>query len=53
MPDFAYCSGYHVTLVKDATAAWSKELYDAATGLVYPLIVHEVKTVKEIVASKV
>ncbi|KAF9000379.1 hypothetical protein BDZ89DRAFT_1050900 [Hymenopellis radicata] len=42
--------GYHVTLVKDATAAWSEELYQAATTLVYPLIVHDVKTVAEIIA---
>ncbi len=26
-----------IPLVKDATAAWSEELYQAATTLVYPL----------------
>ncbi|PYI14783.1 Isochorismatase hydrolase [Aspergillus japonicus CBS 114.51] len=42
----AYELGYHVTLLKDATAGWSKELTDAATELVWPLFA-EVKTVEE------
>ncbi|PYH81251.1 Isochorismatase hydrolase [Aspergillus uvarum CBS 121591] len=46
----AFELGYHVTLLKDATAGWSKELTDAATELVWPLFA-EVKTVEEWVES--
>ncbi|KAJ5489989.1 hypothetical protein N7453_010814 [Penicillium expansum] len=33
----AYELGYQVTMLKDATAGWSKELTDAATDLIWPL----------------
>ncbi|KAJ5128857.1 hypothetical protein N7448_002569 [Penicillium atrosanguineum] len=42
----AFELGYHVTLLKDATAGWSKELTDAASGLVWPLFA-QVQTVKD------
>ncbi|KAF7592425.1 hypothetical protein BBP40_000273 [Aspergillus hancockii] len=38
--------GYNVTLLKDATAGWSKELTDAATDLVWPLFAQRVLAVK-------
>jgi hypothetical protein len=40
-------SGYHVTMLKDTTAGFTKEQKDAATELVWPLFAHEVKTVGE------
>jgi len=32
---------------KDATSGWTRELTDAATDLIWPLIASEVLTVKE------
>ena len=40
-------SGYHVTLLKDATAGFTIEQKNAATDLIWPLFAHEVKTVGE------
>jgi nicotinamidase-related amidase len=40
-------SGYHVTMLKDTTAGFTKEQKDAATEIVWPLFAHEVKTVGE------
>ncbi|KAE8152049.1 Isochorismatase hydrolase [Aspergillus avenaceus] len=42
----AFELGYHVTLLKDATAGYSKDLTDAATNLVWALF-SKVKTVEE------
>ncbi|KAH8817358.1 Isochorismatase-like protein [Xylogone sp. PMI_703] len=39
--------GYTVTLIKDATAGFSNALKDAATDLIWPIIVEEVLTVDE------
>lgn len=39
--------GYHVTLLKDATAGFSTAQKDAATELIWPLFAHEVLTVAE------
>ncbi|RAK80272.1 cysteine hydrolase family protein [Aspergillus fijiensis CBS 313.89] len=46
----AFELGYNVTLLKDATAGWSKELTDAATELVWPLFA-QVKSVEGWVES--
>ncbi|KAF4815475.1 Peroxyureidoacrylate/ureidoacrylate amidohydrolase RutB [Colletotrichum tropicale] len=43
----AFELGYHVTLLKDATAGWSKELTDAATELIWPLFAQEVLNTEE------
>ncbi|KAF4829813.1 Peroxyureidoacrylate/ureidoacrylate amidohydrolase RutB [Colletotrichum siamense] len=43
----AFELGYHVTLLKDATAGWSKELTDAATALIWPLFAQEVLNTEE------
>ncbi|KAK1456967.1 hypothetical protein CCUS01_09847 [Colletotrichum cuscutae] len=37
--------GFHVTLLSDATAGFSTEAKDAATNLIWPLIVENVTTV--------
>ncbi|KAK1731310.1 Isochorismatase-like protein [Colletotrichum acutatum] len=37
--------GFHVTLLSDATAGFSTEVKDAATNLIWPLIVENVTTV--------
>ncbi|KAK4862197.1 hypothetical protein LT330_003335 [Penicillium expansum] len=42
----AYELGYQVTMLKDATAGWSKELTDAATDLIWPLFA-QVMTVED------
>ncbi|KAL1800715.1 hypothetical protein ACET3X_001057 [Alternaria dauci] len=39
--------GYHVTLLNDATAGFSDAHKDAATKLIWPVIVDGVKTVSE------
>ncbi|OQE26814.1 hypothetical protein PENSTE_c005G04965 [Penicillium steckii] len=39
--------GYRVTLIKDATAGFSKQLKDAATDLVWPTLVEDVLTVDQ------
>jgi len=48
---YAYELGYHVTLLKDTTAGFTKEQKDAATELIWPLFAHEVKTVGEWIAT--
>ncbi|CZS88889.1 uncharacterized protein RCO7_04563 [Rhynchosporium graminicola] len=44
---YAYELGYHVTLLKDATAGFTIEQKNAATDLIWALFAHEVKTVGE------
>ncbi|UQC77845.1 uncharacterized protein CLUP02_03317 [Colletotrichum lupini] len=39
--------GFHVTLLSDATAGFSTEAKDAATNLIWPLIVENVTTVRD------
>lgn len=39
--------GYHITLLKDATAGFTNEAKDAATELIWPLFANEVLTVAE------
>jgi len=48
---YAYDLGYHVTLLTDATAAFSTQQKDAATTLIWPLFASKVTTVNEYVAS--
>jgi nicotinamidase-related amidase len=43
--------GYRVTLVKDATAAFSKEMMHAAHELNGPTFAHEIITTAELVAA--
>lgn len=43
--------GYHITLLKDATAGFTIEQKKVATELIWPLFAHEVKTVAEWKAS--
>ena len=44
---YAYELGYHVTMVKDATAGWNKEQMDAATEMIWPLFASDVTTTAE------
>lgn len=48
---FATELGYHVTLVKDATAAFSEEMMYAAHDLNGPTFAHEILTTAELVAA--
>lgn len=48
---FAVELGYHVTLVKDATAAFSKEMMHAAHALNGPTFAHAILTTTELVAA--
>ncbi|WP_042875700.1 isochorismatase family cysteine hydrolase [Cupriavidus necator] len=48
---FAMELGYHVTLVRDATAAFSKEMMHAAHHLNGPTFAHEILTTAELVAA--
>ena len=43
--------GYHVTLVRDGTAARSKEAYDAALNIDGPTYAHEIMTTAELVTA--
>jgi len=43
--------GYHVTLVRDATAAFSKELMHAAHELNGPTYAHAILTTDELIAA--
>ncbi len=43
--------GYHVTLVRDATAAFTKEMMHAAHHLNGPTFAHEILTTAELVAA--
>ncbi|RAL61088.1 hypothetical protein DID88_010429 [Monilinia fructigena] len=44
---YAYELGYHVTMLKDATAGFTTMAKDAATDLIWPLFANEVLTVEE------
>jgi nicotinamidase-related amidase len=44
---YAYELGYHVTMLKDATAEWSKEQADSATELIWPMFASKVTTTGE------
>jgi len=48
---FAMELGYHVTLVRDATAAFSRELMHAAHELSAPTFAHAIVTTKELVSA--
>ncbi|OCL08528.1 Isochorismatase hydrolase [Glonium stellatum] len=48
---YAYDLGYHVTLLSDATAAFSIEQKKAATDIIWPLFASKVTTVDEYVAE--
>jgi len=48
---FAMELGYHVTLVRDATAAYSAEMMHAAHELNGPTFAHEILTTNELVAA--
>jgi nicotinamidase-related amidase len=48
---FAMELGYHVTLVADATAAFSQELMHAAHKLNGPAYAHEILTTAELIAA--
>ncbi|KAL7792556.1 Isochorismatase-like protein [Trichoderma ceciliae] len=48
---YAYDLGYHVTLLSDATAAFSHEQKQAATDVPWPLFASKVTTVEQYVAS--
>lgn len=43
--------GYHVTMLSDTTAGFTKAQKDAATDLIWPLFAHEVKKVGEWIAT--
>jgi nicotinamidase-related amidase len=47
---FAMELGYHVTLVKDATAAFTKEMMHAAHELNGPTFAHAILTTDELLA---
>jgi nicotinamidase-related amidase len=48
---FAMELGYHVTLVRDATAAFTREMMRAAHDLNGPTFAHEILTTAELVAA--
>ncbi|MGB7950352.1 MAG: isochorismatase family protein [Candidatus Binatia bacterium] len=48
---FAMELGYHVTLVKDATAAFSREMMHAAHELNRPTFAHAILTTQEPLAG--
>jgi nicotinamidase-related amidase len=48
---FAMELGYHVTLVRDATAAFTKEMMRAAHELNGPTYAHEILTTAELIAA--
>lgn len=48
---FAMELGYHVTLVRDATAAFSHELTHAAHELSGPTFAHAILTTAELIAA--
>lgn len=48
---FAMELGYHVTLVKDATAAYTAEMMHAAHELNGPTFAHEILTTNELIAA--
>ncbi len=48
---FAMELGYHVTLVKDATAAFSKDGMHAAHELSGPTFAHAILTTKDLVGA--
>jgi nicotinamidase-related amidase len=48
---FAFELGYHVTLVKDATAAFTREMMRAAHELNGPTFAHAILTTEELIAA--
>ena len=48
---FAMELGYHVTLVRDATAAYTREMMHAAHVLNGPTFAHAIVTARELVAA--
>jgi nicotinamidase-related amidase len=48
---FAMELGYHVTLVRDATAAFTREMMRAAHELNGPTFAHEILTTAELIAA--
>jgi nicotinamidase-related amidase len=48
---FAMELGYHVTLVRDATAAWTHEIMHASHELNGPTFAHAIVTTKELLAA--
>ena len=48
---FAMELGYHVTLVRDATAAFKKEMMHAAHELNGPTFAHEILTTADVITS--
>jgi len=48
---FAMELGYHVTLVRDATAAFSHEMMHAAHELNGPTYAHSIPTTAEVIAA--
>jgi len=48
---YAYDLGYHITLITDATAAFTMEQVKAATDVVWPLFASKLTTVGEYVKS--
>ncbi|WP_429342290.1 isochorismatase family protein [Paraburkholderia sp. GAS42] len=48
---FAMELGYHVTLVRDATAAFTKEMMRAAHELNGPTFAHEILTAAQLIAA--
>jgi nicotinamidase-related amidase len=48
---FAMELGYHVTLVRDATAAFTKEMMHAAHALNGPTFAHAILQTDEVVAA--
>jgi hypothetical protein len=51
LADICLCSGYHITLITDATAAFTHEQKNAATEIVWPLFASELLTVDAYVAE--
>ena len=51
MPDLGTELGYHVTLVKDATAAFSQEGMHAAHAVNGPTYAHAILTTEELLAG--
>jgi nicotinamidase-related amidase len=43
--------GYHVTLIRDATAAFSKEMMHAAHDLNEPTFAHAILTTSDLIAA--
>lgn len=48
---YAVEHGYHTTMLKDCTAAFSEEQLEAAINVAYPLFANAVKTLEEWLAD--